>query len=72
MKIFHDDFGNTATITEVMTLPYRGSKRKEKGFVLSITADYDNNFLYFVSVYDSIEDAQEKLTEFSCNTWKAA
>jgi hypothetical protein len=72
IKIFHDDFGNTATITERNMLPYKGSPIKEKGYILSITADYDNNFLYFVSVYESMGDAMEKLKMFSCNTWKAA
>ena len=72
IKILHDDFGNTATITEKDILPYRGSPIKEKGYILSITADYENNFLYFVSVYESIEKAMNKLEEFSCNTWKLA
>lgn len=72
MKIFHDDFGNTAKITERNILPYRGATQTEKGYVLSITADYDNDFLYYVSVFESVDDAIEKLKQFSCNTWKVA
>ena len=70
ITILHDDFGNTAEINEKMTIPYKGSPIKENAFILSITADYDNNFLYFVSVYESKEKVMNKLKEFSCNTWK--
>ena len=69
-KILHDDYGNRAEIEEVVTLPYKGSPKKEKGYKLSLYAEYDNNFLYFVSLYESEHDAMRKLENFSCNTWK--
>lgn len=69
-NLYKDDFGNTARISEVMTLPYKGAKRKYKGYKLSITADYDNNFLYHVSLYETKETAKNALKVFSCNTWK--
>ena len=31
-KILHDDYGNRAEIEEVVTLPYKGSPKKEKGY----------------------------------------
>lgn len=70
MKILHDDFGNRAEIEEVTTLPYKGSPIKEKGYRLSLYAEYNNDFLYFVSLYESKGDALEKLKDFSCNTWQ--
>lgn len=70
IKILHDDFGNTATIEERIMLPYRGATKQKKGYVLSLTADYDMDFLYFRSVYESMEDVKAKLTILSCGTWK--
>lgn len=69
-KTFCDDFGNTARINEIVTLPYKGAKRKQKCYKLSITADYNDDFLYHVSVYETEEDAKNALKAFSCNTWK--
>ena len=31
-KILHDDYGNRAEIEEVVTLPYKNSPTKEKGY----------------------------------------
>lgn len=69
-KILHDDFGNTATIFEKMMLPYRGATKQKKSYVLSLTADYEMDFLYFRSVYESMEELNAKLATFSCGTWK--
>lgn len=70
MKEFHDDFGNIATIKEEQHFPYKGAKEKQNGFVLTLTADYENDFVYFVSLYETENDAMNKLKSFSCNTWK--
>ena len=69
-KILHDNFGNTATIEEVSIFAYNGAKRKEKAYRLSLTADYDNNFLYHVSVHENMQQVEFKLKGLSCNTWK--
>lgn len=69
-KSFKDDFGNTATITTKYIRPYKDAKHKEISYVLTLTSDYNNDFVYFVSVYDSTEAAINKLSEFSCNTFK--
>ncbi len=61
---------NTAKIEKVEILPYKGAIRKTKGFRLSITADYDNNFLFHVSVYETNIRALKKLETFSCGTFK--
>ena len=68
--ILHDDYGNRAEIDEVVTLPYRDSPTKEKCYRLSLYAEYDNDFLYFLSLYEKTQDVLNKLKEFSCNTWK--
>lgn len=70
LKIYKDDFGNTATIEQREILPYRNSPIKEKAFILSITADYENNFMYHRKVFPSEYDALNDLSEISCNTWK--
>lgn len=70
MKLLHDNFGNTATITEKEILPYKGSKQKEKAFILTLKADYDNNFLYHLSIYETEKEAMNKLKTLSCNTWR--
>lgn len=69
-KILHDDFGNTATIFEKMMLPYKGATKQKKSYVLSLTADYEMDFLFFRSVYESMEELNAKLATFSCGTWK--
>jgi hypothetical protein len=68
--ILHDDYGNTATIKEKYLLPYKGATRKEKGYILTLTSDYDNDMVYFVSIYESFDEAMKKLNNFSCGTWR--
>lgn len=72
MKIYKDDFGNTAIIEEVEILAYKGAQHRNKGFRLKITADYDNGFLYHVSVHETEADALHKLEVFSLGTFKEA
>ena len=69
-KILYDDFGNKAIIEARWILPYRGAAKKEKSYRLTLQAIYNDNFTYFASVYETEEQAMEKLKEFSCNTWK--
>ena len=68
-KILHDNFGNTATIEEVFIFAYNGAKEKEKAYRLLLTSDYDNDFLYHVSVHESMQDVKNKLKKLSCNNW---
>ena len=68
--IYKDDFGNTAKIEKSLIYPYNGATKKKEGFRLWITADYDNNFLYHVSVHETGKDALKKLESFSCGTFK--
>ena len=68
--IYKDEFGNTAKIEKVYILPYKGAQTKVNSFRLLITADYEDNFLYFVAVYETEKDALKKLEGFSCGTFK--
>jgi len=70
MNIYKDDFGNTAMIDNVTILPYKGASKRENSFKLIIKADYDNDFIYHVSVYETEKDALNKLQEFSCGTFQ--
>ena len=66
-----DNYGNSATIEKVMTLPYKGAKTRVEAYILKLFADYDNGFNYHVSMHESLEDAKQKLSKFSCGTFKA-
>ena len=70
MKVYCDIFGNRATIEKVKLLPCKGAKTKKDAYVLKCYAVYDNNFNYFVSVYETEEAAKDKLKEFSCGTFE--
>lgn len=70
MKVYKDDFGNTAFIETVETFPYNGAAKRENAFRLVLKADYDNDFIYHVSVYETGKEALNKLQEFSCGTFQ--
>lgn len=60
--IYHDQaHENTAIIEEVYTLPYRGATHKQKGYKVTYMADYDNCFIYRVSVFETLDDAKADL-----------
>ena len=69
---YRDDFGNLATIDEVFVFPYEGAKERERTYRLKLIAEYDDDFCYFMSMYDSKEAAIAEMKKYSCNTWKEA
>lgn len=69
-KLLYDNFGNTAKITKRKIYPFRGSQVKKDSYTLTLTADYEEDLIYFVSVYESEKEAMKKLKEFSCGTFK--
>ena len=69
MVVLHNEFGNTATIETIMLYPYKGAPRRQKSFVLSLTSDYDNNFMYHRSVYETAEDAVNELLQLGGGNW---
>ena len=70
IRTFQDDFNNVAMIQKYMILPYHDAKEKQEAFRL-VCMDKDNdNFIYFVSVYETVQNAMEILNTFSCGTFK--
>ena len=60
---FHDEeHGNTAIIEKVKTFPYKGAPKKQTGFRLIVSADYDEGFIYHISLHETLEAAKDKLT----------
>lgn len=64
-----DEHGNRALIEEVEIKPYKEAKLK-KAYRLSCYAEYDDNFCYHISIFDSVESAENQLKEFSCGSFK--
>ena len=66
LHIYHDKFHNTATISVCFSPPYYGAA-PQKAFVLDLH-NYDL-FLYFRSIYETEQEAVNKLKTFSCGTF---
>lgn len=64
-----DEHGNRALIEEVEIKPHKEAKLK-KAYRLSCYAEYDDNFCYHISIFDSVESAENQLKKFSCGTFK--
>lgn len=70
LRVFHDVYGNTAMIQHIKTCPYRGAPVKEDAFRLVVKADYDDGLVYFVSIYEKVDNALEELRIMSCGTFR--
>lgn len=70
MKSFLDDYGNMATIKKDYGFPYKGAEKRTEEFILTLYSMYDNCKMYFLSIYETEEDAMNKLKSFSCGTFK--
>lgn len=55
------NYGNIGTIEEVYIFPYHGAAKKEKGYRVTAKAAYDNNFIYHVSVFETLTEAKNDL-----------
>lgn len=64
-----DEHGNRALIEEVEIKPHKEAKT-EKVYRLSCYAEYDNDFCYYISIFESIESAERQLEEFSCGIFR--
>ncbi len=64
-----DEYGNKALIEEVEIRPHKEAKL-EKAYRLSCYAEYNDNFCYYVSIFDSVESAENQLKEFSCGSFR--
>jgi hypothetical protein len=71
LRVFKDIFHNTAYIKEICIYPYYGAKELEKGYRLILKSDYDStDSIYYLSIFQSMAAALNKLKEFSCGTFK--
>lgn len=62
-------YGNSATIEALASRPYKGAE-KSQAYRLCCYAEYDNGMLYHCSVYETYEEAYNKLMTISCGEWK--
>lgn len=69
MRTYKDSFGNTATIEEVEIYPHKGASQKETAYKLTCQAEYNNGFVYHVSVYETFKKAYFNLTGLSAATF---
>ena len=70
MRTYKDSFGNIATIEEVKIYPYKGASRKETAYRLTCKSEYNENFIYHVSVYETFKKAYFELTGMSAATFE--
>ena len=68
IKYYADDYGNTAIIAAGYSRPYEGAPLM-KDYTLSCIHKRDKR-TYFLSVFETMEEALEKLKEFSCGTFR--
>ena len=67
---YYDNAGNKATIEDVYIFPYQGASYKMVGYRLTLSAMYDDDFIYHVSVHETMNDAVHLMKTFSCGEWK--
>ena len=60
--VYHNsECGNTGIIEEVNTYPYKGASKRQKSYRVIVKADYDNDFIYHISVFETLEEAKNDL-----------
>ena len=70
IKTFKDKYGNIATIEKWETIPYKGATEKTILFRLILMATYDNDFIYHINCYETLEETIRELHKCSCGTFK--
>lgn len=70
MKKFHDNFGNVATIEENYIFAYNGANKKSVAYRLTLTAEYDDNYIYHISVHEIYKEDYNKMKCYSCGEWQ--
>lgn len=53
--------GNTAIIEKVKNYPYKNAPARAEKYRVTVSADYNNNFIFFVSCYETLKEAKEAL-----------
>ena len=70
IKTLRDDYGNIATIEKIESIPYMGAAIKIPLFRLCLIAEYDNDFVYYVKCYETLDNTLSELSKISCGTFK--
>lgn len=66
---WEDEYENKALIEEVEIKPHKEAKL-ERVYRLSCYAEYNEDFCYYVSIFDSVESAENQLKKFSCGSFR--
>ena len=69
-KYYLDKYGNAATITRGKGYSHQDATKRTTEYTLVCFALYDNDKIYYVSIFDSMEAASEKLSELSNGTFE--
>lgn len=63
--------GNSAVIEHSMRTAYMGAASRKDLYRLTVKADYDHGFVFFVSCYETLEEARERLFQMGGKTnWR--
>ena len=62
-------FGNSAKIERGEGRAYKGAPLAPE-YSLACYADYDRGKLYYFAVFDTFEEAHNKMMTLSCGDWK--
>lgn len=67
-KIFKDDFNNIASI-EKKEIINKKENTKKTSYILTCYS-FNIEMVYFLSIFESLEEAKNKLKTFSCGKFK--
>lgn len=68
--IAKDKYQNMAIIEKCRVYGHMEAKERTTSYRLSIYDEGDNNFLFYVRMYESLEEARDTLKIFSCDEWE--
>lgn len=67
----NDVAGNSAAIEHNTRSEYKGAAGRKDVYRLTVKADYDHGFVFFVSCYETLEEARERLFNMGGKTnWR--
>ena len=69
INVLHDDYDNTATIEMAYIHPYKGANNLAPAYILSLTSNCDDGFMYYRGTFESMDELMDKLHTISCDTW---
>lgn len=63
VKTYVNEF-NTATITEMEILPYKGATSRKKSYMLRVSSNWGDFLEFHKSMYDCFDDALSHMRNF--------